>query len=180
MSHFFPLAAGNRWTYRVTGRPRVQRLSVKLESPEIIEPTVTIHREPTPISAWPTSASWHPGDQVRAFLQEIDGGVRVLRTTWVGPRGTPIIAVDDEYRWEGPETWTFEHRGGCSVHEVEARRKEAEDVRTPAGNFHALSMDFRRGDTRWTVWIAPGVGLVRRIDEDDPRVLLELEKFALK
>lgn len=146
---FFPVGAGFEWTYAVGETLRTVKIG---EAPREVR---VQHHEPETVPAWPVEG-WG------SFIVEVDGGVTVVAEQAIGlGRTGTFLAPMASFRWSGEERWNCKTQAGCVVDSHEATRFDLETVEVPAGKFECVRIaGGERGES--TVWLAEGVGVVRR------------------
>jgi len=179
VSELFPLTVGMSWTYRVSeksgsnpGTARNERQGLPVATTSVLE------QQPG-----------HPG--VFRLRTEMDGGLAWTRLVTVTSRGT--LTLKDEGRDANDERATagralrlsaFAARPPTAAQwkpeislPADARTVASETVRVPAGEYQTVRAVQRSpsGETA-TVWLAPGVGIVRRA-WDRTGLVEELEAF---
>jgi hypothetical protein len=164
-AELFPLAVGTRWTYRVSGAERHAITTTVLE--ELPE---------------------HPG--TFRLRTELDEGVTSTRLVTVTPQGVcscferataleaPVSDVPlADSKQENARAWQAE----IPLPAAPPAAAEAawETVHVPAGEYRSVRAVQRSpGGETATVWLAPGVGIVRRA-WDRSGLVEELEAFQL-
>jgi hypothetical protein len=178
-SDYFPLAPGSRWTYDIAGNTAID--SVVGDSSVDGRPCVVVLRDYAP-EYWTKQIT-----EVRQF------------TSLVANRGGQDYVLEQRYRLvyalpliEGA-TWSESYRdtvvlmGTDTVFlkdSLSSRVAAIDDITTPAGTFlqcyrvetyrdvEAAELSFT---DNYTEWLAPGVGLVKRVTGTEERVLTGYE-----
>jgi len=178
-SDYFPLAPGSRWTYDVAGNTAID--SVVGDSSVDGRPCVVVLRDYAP-EYWTKQIT-----EVRQF------------TSLVANRGGQDYVLEQRYRLvyalpliEGA-TWSESYRDTVFLQgtdtvllkdSLSGRVAAIEDITTPAGTFlqcyrvetcrdvEAAELSFT---DNYTEWLAPGVGLVKRVTGTEERVLTGYE-----
>jgi hypothetical protein len=159
VSDLFPLTVGMSWTYLVT------------------EPTGTdpAHHPPMVTTSVIEQPPGRPG--LFRLRTELDGGIAWTRLVTVTSTG--VFALKDQGREAKDERATAEHALRLSSDAARSTPAAAwkpelglpandaagdwESVRVPAGEYRALrATQHSPGGETATVWLAPGVGIVRR------------------
>jgi hypothetical protein len=160
--NYFPLGHGAEWTYRVTGSLRSSH-TMRVKAPLRIAPKPFSAEAPPERRAWilegfldDLAFACPTGNGADIFVQRLVGGAP--KWAFVGFA---------RYRWVNEEEWGFETQSGCIVNPVWTRRTGPERISTPAGTFECLKLTHPEG-VYPTVWLAAGVGLVRREGRVDP------------
>lgn len=181
MSHF-PLHENATWSYTVTDPMRCQLVTVRVRPPIDIETedldTQAVVRE----RVWVLEQS---DREAPSYAIERAHGVEVLQRCRIGESGgrsvvvTPgtgdtglldrrrgggdrrAVVVTEDLRFTGETSWsrTLPYRGGAVRR---YRRAGVEQVTVSAGRFECLKILLDDGETG-TVWLAPGVGIVRSV-----------------
>lgn len=161
---YFPLGYGAEWTYRVTGSLRSSH-TMRVKAPLRIAPKPYSEdagrlqdRQAWTLEGFLDDLAYAcpTGNGADIFVQRLIGGAP--RWAFVG------LA---RYRWAKEEEWAFETQNGCIVNPVWTRRTGPERISTPAGTFECVKLTDPDG-VHPTVWLAAGVGLVRREGRVDP------------
>jgi hypothetical protein len=181
MSHF-PLHEHATWAYAVTDPMRCQLLTVRVRPPIEIETedldTHAVVRE----RVWVLEQS---DREAPSYAIERPRGVEVLQRCRIGEserravvvtkgagdasllerrRGGEdrhAVVVTEDLRFTGEESWSrrLPYRGGAARR---YRRAGVEEVTVSAGRFECVKILLDEGETG-TVWLAPGVGIVRSV-----------------
>jgi hypothetical protein len=103
--------------------------------------------------------------------------------------GTTFTGVQYGYRLEPGHSWTWSWAGTGISSSYVYRVVKVEQVTVPAGTFDAVRVDYSakttsetRGELpeiKGTIWIAPGIGLVKQV-EDDPALGLVADHTHLE
>lgn len=146
---YFPVGPGFEWTYDVGEATHTVRIG---DEPQEVR---VQHHEPETVTAWPVEG-WG------SFLVESEGGVTLVaeQAIGLGRTGTSLVPMG-ALRWTGEATWQYKTQAGCIVSTYDAARHEAETIETTAGQFECIRITGGQfGES--TVWLAKGVGVVRR------------------
>jgi hypothetical protein len=209
VERYFPLSAGSRWTYRVQDLRKgwTYRNNVKVYGPVRFDGLEGIEVEERYTGG---SSPWILEEQEPIVYYRADGFLhRVFLTRQAGKLVAASGSSDTRFlpEWLEPgATWTSETRAfrlqpgelGFGVAHEHTIRLESEPVRVPAGTFrgclridthssHGPNSGARPGEEivfYYSDWYAPGVGLVRTQQWDDPehrseRSRIELLEFAI-
>lgn len=180
MSHF-PLHENATWAYAVTDPMRCQLVTVHVRPPTDIETedldTHAVVRE----RAWVLEQS---DREAPSYAIERAHGIEVLQQCRIGEAGARsvvvtggtgdtglldrrrgedrrAVVVTEDLRFTGEASWsrTLPYLGGAVRR---YRRAGMEEVTVSAGRFECLKILLDEGETG-TVWLAPGVGIVRSV-----------------
>jgi hypothetical protein len=109
-------------------------------------------------------------------------GVEIVERRTFGDPSRRALVVSEDFRWDGPPDWSrpYWHDG---LRTRRYRRAGEEDVTVSAGAFRCVKILLDEGETG-TVWIAPGVGLVRSVGAIEGLaptryLVLELHSYAV-
>jgi len=177
---WFPLREGVRWNYSATDPMSCRLVTVRVRSTVEIEVgdmvTTGVRRE----RAWVLEES--DGERPH-FVIEREHGVEFVRPRRFGKPEREAVVVTEDYRWGGAETWSHpvSHYVLGTRH---YRRAGDEEVIVSAGRFRCLRILIDEGETG-TVWLAPGVGIVRSVGvieglSPDRFSVLELHRCDLR
>ncbi len=175
---YFPLGEGAQWTYRVSGSLR-PRHTVKVQPPVQITPRRFSETGPHEMRAWVLDGFL---DEL-AFACPSGNGADIFVQRKIGATARWAHVGFARYRWSQEEEWGFETQSGCIVNPVWTRRRGPERVSTPAGTFECMKLTNPHG-VYPTVWLAAGVGVVRREgrlvpgDESSPWEVWELTSYS--
>jgi hypothetical protein len=162
----FPLAVGNRWTYRIVGQD--DKLVVTAAGYERVGNVNTTRLEGRLRDR--LIASEHVAARKEGALRYRNDGADI---------DPPLpICKFPPARYL---TWEAEYKVGDKKTAI-AYECDEQEVEVPAGKYHAISVhsEITEGAMKLknTCWYAPRVGLVKQLIEDgDSRIVLELEKF---
>ena len=199
----FPLGEHVSWAYAVIDPMRCELVTIR------VRPRVEIEIEDLATQAVTKERAWvleQSDREMPSYAIEREHGVDVLERCRIGEserrsvvvtqdqQGSGLlerrragedrraVVVTEDLRWTGDESWArkLPYRGGAVRR---YRRAGHEDVTVTAGTFSCLKILLDDGDTG-TIWIAPGVGIVRSVGTveglDPARYLvLELHSYAV-
>lgn len=151
----FPLGEGVTWAYAAIDPVLCLLTTVRVRPPIEIDVEDVLDGRKARERAWVLEQS--DRDEPRYAVAR-DGGVEIVERRTVGQPAHRALVVSEELRWEGPSEWSL--RGGLRTRRY--RREGEEDVTVTAGRFRCQRILLDDGETG-TVWIAPGVGLVRSV-----------------
>jgi hypothetical protein len=180
-SDLFPLSVGTRWTYRVTGSGESTRsANTRAVTTSVLE------QQPGHEGVYRVRMDLGDGLTATRLLavttdgvytcrdgrqQTVDGGYPPKVGEQVedkpgqaadGPASSPPSLPPTAYRLPPSQAWQKEIDLPPSVPQEGANPTE-ETVRVPAGEYHAVrTVERLPGGETATVWLAPGVGMVRR------------------
>jgi len=157
-SPWFPLREGVSWNYSATDPISCRLVTVTVRSTVEIEVGDMVTRGTRRERAWVLEESDRKEPH---FVIEREHGVEFVRPRRFGKPEREAIVVTDEYRWSGEPTWS--HPVSHYVIGTRSyRRAGDEEVTVSAGVFRCLKILLDEGKTG-TVWLAPGVGIVRSV-----------------
>src|SRR5262245_47891509 len=156
-SHF-PLAHGVTWTYAATNPISCQLVTLRVRTPLEIEVEDMLTGAVRGEWAWTLEDS---GREVYRFVIEREHGIEFLRRRRFGKPERQAIVVTEDYRWAGDECWSRPY-WHYDLQTLRYRRVGDEEVTVSAGVFRCVKILLDEGETG-TVWLAPGVGIVRTV-----------------
>jgi hypothetical protein len=177
-SDYFPLVSGSRWTYDVAGNTAID--SVSGDSAVDGRPCIVVLRDYSP-EYWTKQVT-----EIRQF------------TSLVANRGGQDYVLEERYRlvYSLPliqgATWSESYRdtvvlmGTDTIFVKDSLASHVaaiEDITTPAGTFIQCYRvetyrDVEAADSftdNYTEWLAPGVGLVKRVTGTEEKTLTDYE-----
>jgi hypothetical protein len=156
--NYFPLRDGLFWNYSATDPMDCRMSTLHVRPPVEIEVEDMLTGQARREKAWVLE---QPEGREPRYAVEREGGVQILRRRRFGKPERQAIVVTDEYRWEGPETWS--HPGWYyDLTTRRYRRVGREEITVSGGRFSCVKILINEGEAG-TVWLAADVGLVRSV-----------------
>jgi hypothetical protein len=166
-SAYLPAVPGTRWVYAVSGdsglgfhHARAPRLELRIGAPRDLEVAARAPGEPRRVRAFPLTGGWLGVDYVVVSPDAVQ--LYATRSEEGGPLAPAVLTAD--LRFAGAPEWESGTPPGTLGHLRGARLGE-ESVRVPAGSFRCARFELQESAWRATLWLAPGVGLVRHVIE---------------
>ncbi len=147
-----PLGEGSRWTYGISGPG------------EEWKRTVLVLGKRKEVALARIEGKWKGVaivgfDGREAYFVDSPGELRLVgRPNNTNAAAKPAMEIIAEFRWNGPQEWSFPTKDSCHARTVSCRRGAKESITVRAGSYECTR--FTIGDD--TYWIAPEVGIVQR------------------
>jgi hypothetical protein len=155
---YFPLRDALFWNYSATDPMDCRLSTLHVRPPVEIEVEDMLTGQAQREQAWVLE---QPEGRAPRYAVEREGGVQILRRRLFGKPERQAIVVTDEYRWDGPETWSHPD-WYYALTTRRYRRVGQEEITVSGGRFSCVKILIDEGEAG-TVWLAADVGLVRSV-----------------
>jgi len=164
---YLPAVPGTRWIYAVHGdsglgyhHARAPQLELRLGAPRELEVAVSAPDDRARARVFPLEGGWLGADYVAVTPKAVR--LYAARSEEGGPLAPAVLTAD--LRFDGASEWESGAPPGTIGH-LRGARSVDESVRVPAGSYRCAR--FEQHESAWhaTLWLAPGVGLVRLVVE---------------